>query len=624
MSHRIFITQSLTATLFICMISAFFEVPLRAETSGESKEMQAVMWRSPSPGDVRLGGEIGRRIQVTIENNILQLDIERDFLSPFRKRDKKDGYVGLGKLLDSIVRLAAHTQDRRLIELRTRITSEIRSLQEEDGYVGLMEPGSRMWSLWDIHEMSYLVYALAADHHFFANKDSLNCARALADYIIRNWEAHPDNKPGGGQITVYMAVTGLENAFLLLASETGETKYRDFVVNFRKLPEWDARIVLGRHGPIEGHIYAYLCRSIAQLRLSDQQPDPRLWQASRQALDFLLHGEGLVITGECGDHECWHDTQTGTINLGETCATAYLIRFLDELIRREGRSLYGDVMERAVYNGLFAAQSPDGRRIRYYTPFDGPRQYFPSDTYCCPNNYRRIVAELPTMVAYATPRGVAINLYTTSESKLTLPSGRSLTVKQQTRYPHDGQITIKLALEQPEEFEIRLRIPKFCEEASIRLPGADQYSKVNGGDWAILKRVWRSDDEIILNLPLKLRLVKGRRAQAGRVAIMYGPLVFCLNRKTHETLKDVDLRLLTINPQTLEGPIPDDSVHPDGLACRVKAWSPGAWYPHAEPAYTLVLTEFPDPAGEAIYFHVPNPNDDMFSEDELIVPQTVR
>lgn len=624
MSRRVFIRQSVVGVILIGTIMFSVRVPIRAETSSESGKVQTAMWRSPTPGDIRLGGEMGRRIDVTIENNILQLDVERDFLAPFRKRDKKDGYVGLGKLLDSIVRLATHTQDPRLIELKTKIISEIRSMQEKDGYVGLMEPGSRMWSLWDIHEMSYLVYALATDHHFFANKDSLDCARALADYIIRNWEAHPENKPGGGQITVYMAVTGLENAFLLLAAETGETKYRDFVINFRKLPEWDARIVLGRHGPIEGHIYAYLCRAIAQLRLNDQQPDPRLWRASRQALEFLLHGEGLVITGECGDHECWHDTQAGTINLGETCATAYLIRFLDELIRREGLSLYGDVMERIIYNGLFAAQSPDGRRIRYYTPFDGPRQYFSSDTYCCPNNYRRIVAELPSMVAYATPQGVAVNLYTNCEVKLPLPSGRSVTLTQETRYPYAGEIAIRLKLEQPEEFEIRLRIPRFCHEATIRLPGENQASAVNGGDWAIIKRVWKSGDEIALNLPTKLRLVKGRRAQAGRVAIMYGPLVFCLNRKKHEALSHVDLRLLTIDPQTLEGPISDDSIHPDGLACRVKAWAPGAWYPHAQPAYTLTLTEFPDPDGEAVYFHVPNPNDPMFTDDELIVPESIR
>lgn len=581
------------------------------------------VWQSPHPGNVQVGGEIGRRIRMTVEENILKLDLERDFLQPFRLRNKTDGYIGLGKLLDSVVRLAAYTQDSRLITLKDQIVEELSRLQEPDGYIGIMEPASRMWKLWDIHEMSYLVYALASDHHFFQSKKSLNCAQRLADYIINNWEAHPDNKPGGGSITVYMAVTGLENAFLLLAEETNHSRYRDFVVNFRKLPDWDARIVVGRHGVIEGHIYAYLCRCIAQLRLAGEQNNERLYRASRQALDFLLNREGLVITGQCGDHECWHDTQSGTINLGETCATAYFIRWLDELLRREHKSLYGDLMERAIYNGLFAAQSPDGRFIRYYTPFDGPRSYFPADTYCCPNNYRRIIAELPEFIAYRTPNGVAINLYTESRVKLQLPSGQELTIVQATQYPSDGVINIALEFARQEAFELLLRIPSFVNKVTIRLPDGDQIMEVEGGQWAVLNRSWKPGESIVLNIPLNLLFVRGRRAQAGRVAVMYGPLVFCVNPKSHPDLKDIDLRLVTIDPQTLRGPFPDDSVRPGGLRCEVKAWAPGAWYPHAQPAYTLNLTEFADPQGEAIYFHVPNPYDARFVDDELIRPAEV-
>ena len=140
-------------------------------------------------------------------------------------------------------------------------------------------------------------------------------------------------------------------------------------------------------------------------------------------MDFLTRHEGLVISGTCGDHECWHDTQSGTTNLGETCATAYLIRVWDDLVRLEGDSRWGDLMERAVFNALFAAQSPDGRHIRYYTPFECSRVYFPQDSYCCPNNYRRIISELPTMIYYQAPRELTVNLYTASTVKADLGGG---------------------------------------------------------------------------------------------------------------------------------------------------------------------------------------------------------
>jgi hypothetical protein len=143
------------------------------------------------------------------------------------------------------------------------------------------------------------------------------------------------------------------------------------------------------------------------------------------------------------------------------------------------------------------------------------------------------------------------------------------------------------------------------------------------GRFLVLHREWKPGDQVQLDLPMSARWVKGRQSQLGHVALMHGPQLFCLNRARHPELKDVDLRLLVIDPQTLEGPVADDSVRPGGLAFRVKAWKPGGWYPLEALAYTLTLTEFPDPGGEATFFKVPNPGDSRFVTDELLAP-TIR
>jgi hypothetical protein len=110
-------------------------------------------------------------------------------------------------------------------------------------------------------------------------------------------------------------------------------------------------------------------------------------------------------------------------------------------------------------------------------------------------------------------------------------------------------------------------------------------------------------------------------AQAGRVAIMRGPQVFCLNRSRYPKLAGTDLRLLVIDPKSVEGPFKDDSVRPGGVACRVKAWGAGAWYPHGKPNLTLELSEFADPAGEFTFFKVPNPKTEEIEDDELLAPK---
>ena len=48
-----------------------------------------------------------------------------------------------------------------------------------------------------------------------------------------------------------------------------------------------------------------------------------------------------------------------------------------------------------------------------------------------------------------------------------------------------------------------------------------------------------------------------RQLQSGRVAVMRGPLVFCLDRARNKDLAKLDLRLLTIVPSSLEGPVAD-------------------------------------------------------------------
>jgi len=567
---------------------------------------------------VEVGGEIGRRIDITINNNLMVLDADGVFLKPFREKQGHGGYIGLGKLIDAAVRFAAYSEDPEVLARKEYLVREIIATQEEDGYIGYFVPQARLWKLWDIHEMGYLIYGLAMDHRFFGNEDALLAAQKAADYILDGWGADPGRKPGDGDITVYMAVTGLETALLALYDETQNQKYLDGVTGLRKLQEWDGPIVTGRWGPIQGHVYAYICRSFAQVRLNKIQPDPRLLIPTQRALDFMLKGDGLSIIGTCGQHECWHDTQDGVANLGETCATAYIIRWLDALLRKESNALYADMMERAIYNALFAAQSPDGRQIRYYVPFEGKRVYWKGDAYCCPCNYRRIVAELPQMIYYTADKGVAVNLYTESSAELTLPCGTDLQLVQETNYPSDGEVTLHVNVAKAAQFPLRLRIPAWCTKGSIAIN-----KKVWGGDWkpgtfVAIDRTWKPGDEVQIAFEMPLRLVKGFKAQAGRVAVMRGPQVFALNRKAHEKLADADLRAITIDPSSLEGPGEDQSVRPGGQSCTVQAWRTTSWYPAAQHDFSLTLTEYADPDAEATYFHVPNPNDETFADDELI------
>ena len=591
------------------------------DPAGNSADLAAQPFSLP-PGSVKVAGEMGRRIDVTVSNNLLALDVEKDFLQPLRERNMADGYVGLGKLIDASVRLSLYTRDERVLAFKRHLVAEVLNTQEKDGYIGYLRPDKRIWALWDFSEIAYIIYGLTMDHRFYGEAASLQGAIKLADYLIAGWSANPHHAMGDLDISIQMPLVGTDNALLALHQETQDAKYIAFLRDLRKVTGWDNRIVLGRWGKIEGHAYTYLAQSVAMLRLDRLEPDPQLLEPTRGLLDFLRNRNGMTITGACGDHECFHDTQEGTINLGETCASVYALFWLDELMRREGSALYGDMMERLVFNTLFGAQSADGRHLRYYTAFDGPRHYFPKDTYCCPCNYRRGIATLPDLIYYRVENGLAVNLYTESTADVALQDGLTVKLKQETNYPSSGQVTVHVDPSRAARFPLRLRVPSWCGNAHITINGQPSESPAVAGRFLVLHREWKPGDQVQLDLPMSARWVKGRQLQLGHVALMHGPQLFCLNRARHPELKDVDLRLLVIDPQTLEGPVADDSVRPGGLAFRVKAWKPGGWYPLEALAYTLTLTEFPDPGGEATFFKVPNPGDSRFVADELLVPTT--
>ena len=568
--------------------------------------------------DVRVGGEIGRRIEVTITNNLLVLDADRDFLPPFKAKSADTGYIGLGKLIDATVKFAAYSGDPRVDALRRHLVAETIQAQEADGYIGLLAAPHRVRGMWDVHEMGYLIFALLTDYQYFGEERSLAAARRAADYLVQRWPTLPADWCVGTDVAPHVAATGLERTMLALNRQTGDGAYLDFTLKTRQLPEWALPIVVGRRQGIEGHVYAYTARCLAQLELHRMQPNPRLLRQTERALDFMLQHDGLHITGGTGQCEIWTDDQDGRGDLGETCATAYQLRVYDSLLRLNGDARMGDLIERTLFNALFAAQSPDGRRLRYFGPTEGPRAYWPTDTYCCPCNYRRIVAELPAMVFYRTAAGLAVNLYTPAEAKLAVGKDVALRVRQETDYPNTGRVRLLLDPARPVKFPLQLRIPRWARGATVTVNGKPAAGTVKAGAFFAVTREWKPGDEVTLDLPMTWRLVKGRQRQAGRVALMRGPQVFCLNPAQNPVLAKLDgteLGYLAIDPASLGTPVPSDVVRPGGLACKVSFWKPGFGLGN-KADYELTLTEFPDPDGKATYFRLRDFS--VAAEDELL------
>lgn len=563
-----------------------------------------------------LGGEIDRRVMGVATNNFILSDVEADWTSNFVHRimphpqGKTWKFVGAGMVLDGGSRMARYSGDKRVEGWLGRLRDGLIAAQDPDGYLGTFVASpdhAEKCNHWIFHDMEYIAMGMLRNAEYCGSAQARETAYSLADFIFREFPKSYDER--------LPDVYGMGELMAEFYRLTGDRKCRDFiagrpwgcVMNRRKpMTTWSQDFTDGGHC----HLFGLMSRCLAQLELYRIDGLESEREMSRKALD-LFYGSGrgaMTVAGNCGQHEQFVTDQKGDGELGETCATAYIIRWLDSLLRLEGDFTYGDMMERSIWNALFAAGSPDGRRIRYFSNMSGWRSYFNSWGYCCPGNYRRIIGELPELVAYRNADGVlAMNLYAPFEKTFDLGNGRRVKLACATEYPSEGRMTYTFGSDAP-DFSLGLRIPKWAKGATVSVNGAVAEPAIPAANrLCTIRRDWKKGDALVLDLPMVLRHVYGREAQRGRVAFLRGPLLFGVGRASDKRAADSwkTLGEWTVDPSTAVISR-DDSVRPGGVKFTVDARSPDG------KASPLLFTEFADPTLSETYFHM-----DGFGEDEL-------
>ena len=576
------------------------------------------------------GGEIDRRIMDLVSKNYMVLDLDRDWLDKFKNRtnrgDKRNVYYGIGKVLDAGSLFAQYTGDTEVAGRAQYIMDQLRSSRDPDGYLGFWNIETNNYQNvvnWTLHEQEYINLALVRNYRTTGNPQALADAKIMADYIMRMF---PANKDGEHIIPPGTSIAGITEGFVELYRVTGENKYLDFARCLQYEPHW---YYLKPYDAWEKNISQ--ARYHVYVMLSHMYPDTELYRLIggqdylKKSLwmkqELLERGRGgLLVTGSTSQGEYFSYNQDGSGAIEESCVTAYLLRWIDSLMRLEGDMRYGDVMERMIYNALFGAQAPDGRSICYFTPFTGKRSFQTRDTFCCNGNFRRAVAELPKKVFYRTPDGgVALNLFTPSCKTFDV-NGKTIEIKQETEYPSSGEIRLSFTCPVPVELALMFRTPRWAENIECSVCNVPQTLNRSPLGYARITRVWKSGDTLTISIPMKWRFVRGRMIQDGRVALLRGPVLFTFSDGLNASLLKIcpQPRDLVLDPASIGNPIRDDSIRPNGQKVIVKAWTNPE---RSGKPVDVVLTEFVDPNGVDVYFKVPNLNDTRpirIMDDELL------
>jgi DUF1680 family protein len=286
----------------------------------------------------------------------------------------------------------------------------------------------------------------------------------------------------------------------------------------------------------------------------------------------------MYITGGLGTAQ-YHDEGFGDPYLlpnrtyCESCANIAHVFWQHRMNLLKGEAKYADVMELALYNGAISGIQLSGDAFFYQNPLESPgaRRSRWIGLSCCPTNLTRIIPQVGGF-AYAQQKGrIHVNLYLDSKATLDLEDGTKVTLRQTTDYPWEGKIRLTVDPQRATDFTLCLRIPGWAQGRPVP---SDLYRfaesnvplvtlKVNGkpvnvtladDGYVHLKRTWqtsdralsRSSDTIDLDLPMPFRRVLAHEkvgANRGKVALMRGPFVYCVEAVDHH---EVDITRITL------------------------------------------------------------------------------
>ena len=229
----------------------------------------------------------------------------------------------------------------------------------------------------------------------------------------------------------------------------------------------------------------------------------------------------------------------------ESCCAIAFILFALRMRKMRADAKYGALVERVMYNALLSPVSADGKKFFYENPLEirladkhrlvgvKPEDdehhplYERKEAFscsCCPPNINRFFAEIGDVVAFADDDRLTIEQYVSSQIKT--PFGN---VEISEEYATKGRAEISSDDYSAQSFAVR--IPEWCSHLKATLDSRPVHPEIENG-----YAVFRTGKKFRLSLDFDIRpvfvcanpLVSDN---AGKTALTYGPVVYCLEGK---------------------------------------------------------------------------------------------
>lgn len=460
-------------------------------------------------------------------------------------------------------------------------------------YFTIKEPTLRWTNLKDGHELytaGHMIEAAVAYYQATGKKKFVEIVSRFADLIAETFgpeEGKMHGYPGHQEIELALVrlyhVVG-KKEYLDLAKYFIET--RGMGTNYfleeekgplykRIFPEFvnydpkysQSHLPVREQLTAEGHAVRAVYMYSAMADLAYEYQDDTLLTACDRLWENIVQRR-MYITGSIGSSGLLERFTTdydlpNDCNYSETCASIGLALFAKRMAEIKKDASYMDVAERALYNTVLDGIAMDGRSFFYVNPLEvwpdscidrtskehvKPVRQKWFGVACCPPNIARTLASLGQYIYFQYKDTVYMNLYLSNRTRIDFSetasrdfeavkysgnhTGRdSVELEVTTNFPFDGSIKIT-AESTKERWKLALRLPDYVEKYYLTIDGIMVEAPILDNHYIIMNGN-AGKTEIFLNLAIPAQFVRANprvRADVGRVAVVKGPLVYCLEQ----------------------------------------------------------------------------------------------
>jgi hypothetical protein len=492
------------------------------------------------------------------------------------------------KVIEAASYALAQEPDPTLDAELDELIALIEKAQQDDGYLfpaRTINPetpapgvGPKRWvyeaaGSHELYNAGHLIEAAVAHYRATGKKSLLNVAVRFADLIDRDFG--PETRrdvPGHEEIELALVkladVTGekryLELARFFIDERGGEHDgepypegtefaiYNDRPYRQDHLPVVEQRKAAG-HAVRATYLYTGMADVLARTGAAGYQESlESIWKDVVSTKLYLTGGIGSRDTFESFGEDYELPNRTAYT---ETCAAIGNDLWNHRMFLASGDAGFLDVMERILYNGALSGVALKGDAFFYTNPLEsegGVERVAYFEVACCPANLARLLAHLPGFVYAQRGDELFVNLFVASGAEVELDSGK-LRVEQESKYPWEGEVVLKLSPQASFPMTVHLRIPGWASGEAV--PGdlyrfvdsssASAELKVNGETvplsvekgFASIRRSFKPGDLLELMLPMPVRRVAAHdevEGNRGRLALQRGPLVYAAEAVDNE------------------------------------------------------------------------------------------